>query len=433
MELKQLFYPKSIALIGASNKPGKVGFTLANKLLNFQGKVFYVNVEGYTINEKEVYKSITEINEKIDLAILAIPAVFIIKTLKECTQKGIKNIIIISAVFTGEKRKILEDEIKQISKKNKLNILGPNAFGIFNKSNKLDCTFSNASPQKGNISIISQSGALYSSIVDYSHANNFGISKFISLGDMVNIGFDESLEYLIKDKETNVIFIYMESLRNGKEFMKIIKKSRKPIVVLKGGKNSGGKKATYSHTGSLSGEYEIYKSAIKQAGAYFVESLTESLELLKFMSTQKKPKNNKVLIITNAGGPGVLLTDFLENEKIPIAKIPNTIKFTDFPSTNPLDLMGDAQPERFKEVLNKIKNNNFYDILILILTPQEMTNDKEIVSLVSNFRKKTNKPVMVCLLGKESFKFAFWLLETNNIPNFNNIESPARLLKNIFN
>ena len=436
MSLKEFFYPKSIVIIGASNKPGKVGSTLANKLLNFKGDLFYVNIEGYSINTKLSYKSLLDIKERIDLAVIAVPPMFILKILNECIKKRIKNIIIISSVFTGEKRKELENNILNVAKNNKIRILGPNNFGIVNNSIDLDCTFSKLSSKKGSIAFASQSGALYSSIADYSITNNFGISKFISFGDMIDIDFNEGLEYLIEDKETKVIVLYIETLKDGKKFMNIIKKSKKPIIVLKGGKTDNGKTAAHSHTGSLAGSYEIYKAASKQSGAFFTETLTETLDLAKFISTNSKPNGRKTLIITNAGGPGVLLTDSLVENNLEIVSLPKNLRLNlplSWSHNNPIDVLGDAQPDRFKEVLNKIKDLHFYNILILALTPQDMTKEKEIASLISDFKRKTKKTIICCLLGKESFKYSAWLLENNNIPVFHDLERPAKLLKNIFN
>ncbi len=434
MKLDKFFYPKSIAVVGASKKEGKVGNTLFKKLKSFKDKKYFINADGYKIENIQTYKNLNKVKDKIDLLIIAVPASLVKQVVTDAANKNIKNIIIISAGFSEIGRKYLEKEILTIARKNQIRILGPNNFGFVNTKNNLDCTFSKLTPKKGLIAFVSQSGALWSAIVDYSITNNIGFSKFISLGDMLDIDFNETIEYLSKDKETKAIFLYIESLKNGKEFMKVVKQCKKPIVVVKAGKTSEGAVAVHSHTGSLAGSYEIYKAACKQAGAIFAENLTEGLDLIKFLEMQNLPKRKNTLIITNAGGPGVLLTDALIENKINLAKIPQKIKFN-LPlaanTKNPIDILGDAKSDRLIEVLNKIKKEQFYDILITILTPQDMTNSYHFAQELIKFKKQTNKTMIACFMGSESFKESIKLLENNNIPVFFNLERVARVLNNL--
>ncbi len=434
MSLKEFFYPKSIAIVGASAKLGKVGYTLVKKLEFFPGKIFYINIEGYEINGKLSYKSLKLIKENIDLAIIAVQAQFVKDILEDCTYKKIRNVIIISAGFGDIGRKDREEEILKIAKAGKIRILGPNNFGLVNTAYNLDCTFSKLKAKPGYVAFASQSGALWSFIADYSRTNNLGFSKFISFGDMLDIEFNEALEYLIKDKETKVILLYIETIKNGKEFMNLVKKSKKPIVIVKAGKTEKGKVAVHSHTGSLAGSYEIYKAACKQAGAFFAETLTEALDLAKFLSMQQKPKGNKTLVITNAGGPGVLLSDILIENNLKLIDLPPNLKFNLPPSwshNNPIDLIGDATSERFKEVLEKIQRNRFYNNVVIILTPQDMTDSLNIAQQIIRFHKISNVPTICCPLGNESFKKAIELLEKNSIPCFQELERTARLLGNL--
>jgi len=436
MTLEKFFYPKSIAVLGASNKEGKVGHTLVKKLKSFQGKKYFINAEGYNIGDIKTYRNLNEIKENIDLLIIAVPAGLVKQAVIDAAHKKIKNIIIISAGFSEIGKRYLELEILNIAKHNKINILGPNNFGLVNTKNNLDCTFSKLTPKMGSVGFVSQSGALWSAIVDYSIKNNLGFSKFISLGDMLDVDFNKTIEYLNKDKETKIIFLYIETLKDGRKFMQLIKKSKKPIVVVKGGKTSQGAAAVHSHTGSLAGEYEIYKAACRQAGAIFIENLTEALDVLKFLQMQKAPKSNKTIILTNAGGPGILLADSLTENKVELVKIPTSIKFN-LPISaslkNPIDVLGDAKADRFKEVSNKLKKEKFYDILILILTPQDMTNDFLIADELVKFKKSTNKIVIACFMGPESFKESIKYLEHHNIPSFFELEKTAKLIKNLIN
>lgn len=434
MVLRKFFYPKSIAVIGASNKIGKVGYTLFKKLEKFHGKKYFINAEGYKIGHIQTLRKLTEVKDKIDLLIIAVPAVFVKQIILDAAQKGIKNIIIISAGFSEIGRKDLEQEIINITKKNKIRILGPNNFGLVNTKNNLDCTFSKLTPKIGSVAFASQSGALWSAIVDYSIANNIGFSKFISFGDMLDINFNETIEYLNRDKETKAILLYIETLKDGKKFIEVVKKSKKQIIVVKAGKTSEGATAVHSHTGSLAGSYEIYKAACKQAGALFIENLTEALDLIKFIQIQKMPKSKRILIVTNAGGPGVLLTDSLVENKTELAKIPLNIKFNlplGASTKNPIDVRGDATSITFREVFKKIKKEKFYDVLITVLTPQDMTNSNNIALELIKLKKQTNKNVIACFMGIGSFKEAVYMLESHNIQVFFEPQRVAKLLKNI--
>lgn len=433
MSLERFFYPRSIAVVGASNKQGKVGYTVVKKLDSFKGRKYFVNIEGYKINNVQTYRSLNEIKDSIDLVIIAVPAFLVKQVVLDSAGKKVKNIIIVSAGFSEIGRTDLEEDIIKIAKKNKIRIIGANTFGVVNTSNSLDCTFAKLTPKKGVIGFASQSGALWSTIADYSLLNNIGFSKFISFGDMFDVGFTEAIDYFNKDKETKVIFLYIETLKDGKAFMQAVKNSKKPVVVIKAGKTSQGVVAVHSHTGSLAGSYEIYRAACKQAGAIFTENLTEALDLLKFLQFQDKPKSKRTVVITNAGGPGILLTDALVENKIEIAKIPN-IKFNlpvGASISNPIDVLGDAKADRFMEVLNKIKKEKFYDIIIIIITPQDMTPDMDIALELIKFKRNSNKTMIACFLGQESFKDSIRLLETNGIPVFYKLERVAKLLSDL--
>ncbi len=433
MSLKEFFYPKSIAIVGASNKIGKVGTTLVNKLNFFSGKIFYVNAEGYEINNKSSYKNLRLIKESIDLVIIAIPSIFVNSILEDCKHKKVKNVIIISSGFADIGRKDLEELILKTSKSGNIRILGPNNFGLVNTHYNLDCTFSSLSPSKGAVAFASQSGALWSFIADYSRNNNLGFSKFISLGDMLDIEFNETLEYLSNDKDTKVIMLYIETLRNGKLFMNLIKKCKKPVIVLKAGKTEKGKTAAHSHTGSLAGSYDVFKAACKQSGAYFTETLTEALDLAKFLSMQLKPKGKKTLVITNAGGPGVLLTDLLIENNLELVKLPSDLKFnlSSWSHNNPIDVLGDATSKRYKEVFSKLLTKKFYDNVLIILTPQDMTDSYPITQEIISFYKQSKSTVICLLLGEESFRKSIWLLEDYQIPCFRELERAAKLLGNL--
>lgn len=431
--MKEFFYPKSIAVIGASNKPNKVGYTLFQKLKNFKGKVFYINAEGYYIEDKLCYKSLLEVKEKIDMVIIAVPAVFVKEILVQCSRKEIKDAVIISAGFSESGNIKLTNEILEIIQREKIRVLGPNNFGLVNTSNDLDCTFSKLSPRKGNISFVSQSGALWSSVVDFSISMNLGFSKFVSFGDMLDVSFSEAIEFLSNDNDTEIIILYIENLKDGRKFMNVLSKCKKPVIAIKGGKTKRGSEAAFSHTGSLAGSYEIYKAALKQSGCIFVESIEEALSIAKLLSFQPKPKSNKAVVVTNAGGPGILMTDYLVENDIELVDT-SRIQFK-LPAAasvkNPIDVLGDAKSDRFREVLSKLYKIKSFETIIVLLTPQDMTDDVNIAKELVKFSKSSGKKVIACLLGSKSFVESRRLLENNHVPCFDNLKLLASALRKV--
>jgi acetyltransferase len=388
--MKKFFKPKTIAVIGASTNPKKVGGILMNKLKSFKGNVI-------PINPKMEFKTVLQYKKSIDLAIIAVPAKFVPKTLTQCGKKKIKNIIIISSGFSEIGNTQGSKQIQAIANKYKIKFLGPNCFGISNTNNNLDTTFSKQTPKKGTISFISQSGALWSYLADL----NLGFSKFISLGNPIGLGFPEVLDYLRKDRQTKSIILYIEKITNGKEFIRIAKKCKKPIYAIKAGKTKEGSKAAISHTGSLATDYEIYKGMFKQTNIILCNSIEEALTKAngKSSTTNKLKLNintNKTLtIITNAGGAGALASDYLTELGI---------------KTKMIDILGTATSYEYMKELNKHKKEN----ILLIVTPQSMTDINNITQVIIDF-KKINKKLIVCLLGNKSVKQATRNLRNNNI------------------
>ncbi len=404
-KLKNFFNPKTIAVIGASKHPGKVGYILMEKLLNFKGEVVPINIKHDEVFGKKTYNSILKYSKKIDLVIIAIPASGVKKVLENCGEKKIKNVIIISAGFAEVGNKELEQEIIKVAEKYKINLLGPNCFGIVNPYLNLDTTFANTSPKKGNVAFISQSGALWSYLSDISASkNNFGFSGFVSLGNMVDLDFSDFIEYFDKDKKTKKIVLYIEKLKNGKRFIEICKKSKKEIIVIKAGKTKIGSEATISHTGSLATDFEIYKGAFKQAKVRFVDSLSSAFNLkknIKFSIDKKK----RVIIITNAGGAGALITDYLVEK--------------DFDVKPPIDVIGTASAKDYELALNKFKKRDYN--FIVIFTPQKMSEPEGTAKVIINFKKQTKKNIIAIFLGKNSIKRAKTILNKNKINCITNI------------
>ena len=366
-DLNNFFNPKTVAVIGASDNPEKVGNILMRKLSSYKGNVI-------PINPKKQYPSVLKYPKKIDLAIIAIPNKLVNKALTECGKKKIKNVIIISAGFSEVKNFKLENQIISTAKKYKIKILGPNCFGVANPHKSLDTTFSNTSPKKGNIAFISQSGALFSYISDFP----IGFSGFVSLGNQAMLSFSDFIEYFNKDKHTKKIILYIEKLKEGKRFIEACRKSKKQIIVVKAGQTKRGSEATVSHTGSLATDFKIYEGAFEQAKVKIANSLAEAFNLKK----QNIKTKNKVKIITNAGGAAALLTDQLEKRGI---------------KTQSKDLLGTAQAKDYKA-----KGD------IYILTPQRMSEPVKTAETIP-------KNSIACFLGNKSIKRAIKVLKKRKI------------------
>jgi len=400
--IDRLLNPSSIAVIGASEHPGKVGNILMKKLLKFKGEVIPINIEHNTVYGKKSYVSILDYKNNIDLAIIAIPAKGVIKVLEECGKKKIKNVIIISAGFSEIGNINAEKEIIDIGKRYKINILGPNCFGIANPYKNLDATFSNLSAKRGDTAFVAQSGALWSYLADVSSSKNKpGFSTYVSLGDMADLEFDDFIEYFNKDSKTKKMILYVETLKDGKRFIEACKKSRKKIIVVKSGRTKIGSEATLSHTGSLATDFEIYKGAFRQAGIELKNSLAEAFNI---KMQEIKPKGKKIAIITNAGGAGALMTDYLIERG--------------YDAEKPVDLLGTALSEDYRKSFEKLKKSDA-DSVIVILTPQSMSQPEQTANEIIKFSKY--KPIIAVFLGENSIKKAKQMLEKNRIRCFTNI------------
>jgi acyl-CoA synthetase (NDP forming) len=381
--IQNFFVPKTIAVIGASDNPLKVGNVLMKKLCECKRKVIPINIKRPEVAGKKAYQSVLKYPGKIDLAVIAIPSKFVNSALIECGKKKIKSVIVISSGFSEVGNKSLEIQILNTAKKYKMRILGPNCFGVANPYLNLDTTFSNTSAQPGNIAVISQSGALWSYISDF----DFKFSGFVSLGNMSDLTFSDFIEYFNKDKKTKKIVLYIEKLKFGKRFIEICQKSKKQIIIVKAGKTKKGSEAAVSHTGSLATEFAVYSGAFKQARVKVVDSLAEAFKMkrekIKF---NKKPR--KVKIITNAGGAAALLTDYLTKQGI---------------ETKVKDLLGTALARDYKREIKKSKGQ-----LVVVLTPQKMSEPTKTAQVIP-------KSAIACFLGKKSIKRAVKILKTKNI------------------
>ena len=448
MKISNLFFnPKSIAIIGASREPKKLGHIVFSNFVKgkFKGKAYPVNLNAKSILGRKSYKSILDIPQKVDLAIIVVPASFVSLVLQECMKKKVKAVIIISAGFseTGSQGRKREDELIKIISNSKTKVIGPNCLGILDTSSHVDTLFLSRErlgrPKKGNIALISQSGAVGSTILDWLAEEDIGISKFISYGNAMDIDESDLIEYLGEDKKTDVILVYLEGIESsGEKFIKIAKKvtKNKPIVVLKAGKTKKGMQAVSSHTGSLAGSGRIYSGAFKQASVIEADNWEELLDFSLAFSTQLLPKGNRIAVITDGGGFGVLATDEAERQGLLLPEPSNNLKqkmLKSMPSYvsfhNPIDLTGDATAERYKIAVEECMKSKEFDGVIAITLFQVPTLGKEIVNYLVSIKKKYKKPLLACAAGgKFSNKLSDKLIE-NGIPVYTTPERAVRAMK----
>ncbi|MBU5688799.1 MAG: CoA-binding protein [Candidatus Aenigmarchaeota archaeon] len=413
--MQSFFKPKSVAIIGASREEGKLGHIIFRNFFdNGFKKLYPINPNADEILGIRCYKSVLDVKDNIDLAVIVVPAKVVFQVLSDCVKKKIKSVIIISSGFSevGEEGKKLEEQLKQLISKSKTRVIGPNCVGIYDAYSKVDTLFLSkvrcGRPKKGNISFISQSGAVGSTILDILYSKDIGISKFISYGNGIDVNESELIEFLGKDKTTKVIIAYIEGLRsNGRIFLEKVKKVKKPIIILKSGKSNKGTKAVSSHTGSLAGSSRIYSAAFRQFGIIEANNWEELLDYSIALSTQPSAKDNRIVIITDGGGFGVLATDEAEklglnipepSEKLKqriLQKMPSYISLH-----NPIDLTGDANAERYKIALTECLSSKEYDAALVIPLFQVPTLEEKVVEHIIE-AKKFGKPIVVCSVGSD--------------------------------
>ncbi len=426
-ELDGFLNPKSLAIIGASDHEEKVGGILLKKAIASKIKVIPINPQHETLLGLKCYKNVLDYKGKIDLAVIAIPSLFVLGALTECGRKGIKNVMLISAGFSEIGNIRGEEELIKIAKKYEMRILGPNCFGVCNPLKNLDTTFSATFPEKGDIAFISQSGALWSYLSDFtagfSNVDSIGFSGFVSLGNLADLEFEDFISYYCRDKSTKSILLYIEKLKKGKTFIKTCQecvKNGTKIYAVMAGSSLAGKKAAFSHTASLASDYAIYRGAFKQAGVLQCDSLLEALERITGKEIIEKQIESikfgkKVFIVTNAGGAGALLADYLSQKGFEIVG-------------KPLDLLGPASGSDYFNALEKLKADSSYDSIAVILTPQSMSEVKKTAEVIAEFKNQTGKSLAALFLGKKSMTEANLIFQENKVPFFNSLDEARRAI-----
>ena len=440
--IHRIFHPQSIAVLGANKVKGTVPADILINILkaDFKGVVYPVNPKENHIASIKTYKYVIDIDDPIDIAVIVYPSSVMHMALEQCGQKGIKAAIIISAGFkeVGGQGIEREEQIKEIAKKHGISFIGPNCLGVVNTdpSVKLDASFARKMPEEGNIAFISQSGALCTAVLDYAQAKHIGFSKFVSIGNKADISEIDLLYYLKDDPKTKVILLYLEEISDGPGLMKaartVIEETGKPILALKSGRTSAGASAAASHTGSLAGSDEICDAAFKQSGIIRCDDIEEMFNKAIAFTYQPLPKSNRIAIVTNAGGPGVLTTDAAIRYGLELTKFkPETTEILkkSLPKTaninNPVDVIGDARADRYNVAVTSILKDENVDGVFVILTPQSMTEIDSIATEISHLASQFDKPIYTSFMGEADVASGIDILQRNKIPHYILPESMA--------
>lgn len=433
-----LLHPRSIAVVGASRTPGKVGYAVFRNLLNFQGALYPINPNAQEIMGKKAYPSIGEIPDQVEMIVIATPAKTVPGIIRDAGQKGIKSAVILTAGFreTGGEGRILEDQLLGAARETGIRIVGPNCLGIVIPPLDLNATFDVQSPLSGYIGFISQSGAIITTVLDWSISRRIGFSSVISVGNQTDMGFLEYLQVLDQDPHTYAIILYVEEIRDGREFLQYAAsmRGRKPVIALKSGSSVRGREAASSHTGSLAGSYETYIAAFRQVGIIPSFSLAEAFDVARLVVSEGFPKGKRTIILTNAGGFGVLASDYAETNGMDMINLPdyvveelNTILPESWSQKNPVDLLGDSNASRFARVFDvMIKYQNLWDIAVVITAPVAMMDPKNLAHEMIRLSRFTRSMVVGCLLGGDSMKSAIDMLGEAHIPNYQDLQDAFR-------
>jgi acetyltransferase len=442
LNLDRIFNPKSIAIVGASEEEGTVGYALMRNLveLKFQGDIYPVNIRKTEILGYKAYPSVEQIPERVDLVVIATPARTVPDVVEQCGKAGIMALVIISAGFKeiGPEGKALEERILEIKSKYGLRIIGPNCLGVIRPSINLNVTFISKMPKPGNIAFISQSGALGSAILDWAIHENIGFSNFVSIGSMIDVDFGDLIDYFGTDPKTKSILMYIEGLTDARKFMSAARHfaRAKPIIVVKAGKFGESAKAAASHTGSLTGEDIIYDKAFRRAGIVRVDEIADLFNCAEVLGTQPLPRGPNLAIITNAGGPGVMATDATIARGGKMAQLsPKTMEALNnflphyWSRGNPIDILGDAKADRYKATVEACLNDENIDGILIIYTAQAVGEPVEIAKTIAELcrgRTYQNKTILTSFMGYGAVEEANRVFNQNNIPTYSTPEQAVK-------
>lgn len=436
--LKPFVDPASIAVVGASRTPGKVGHDVVRNLLDagYEGRIYPVNPKADEVLGLPCHAAVDRIEGEVELAVIAIPAQYVLDALDQCARKGTRAVIIISAGFkeSGEEGARLEEQLAEKCRREGIRCMGPNCLGVISPVTRLNASFGAAMPKPGNIAFFSQSGALGTAILDIAVGEDIGLSRFISYGNKADIDETDLIEALGEDEQTDVILGYLESIDDGRKFMDVAARvtRNKPVVIFKSGRTSGGARAASSHTGSLAGADSAYSAAFRQCGVFRADTIEEFFDYARAFACRKLPANGKVAVVTNAGGPGIIATDAIESSRLTMAELSERTRRAlaeHLPPQanihNPVDVLGDAKADRYRLALEAVARDDGVASVLTILTPQTSTEVERTAIAVADAAAATDKPVLTSFMGSASVQEAWDILDRRSVPNF---EQPDRAI-----
>ncbi|RKH66614.1 GNAT family N-acetyltransferase [Corallococcus sp. AB049A] len=438
--LEVIFSPRSVAVVGASERPGSVGRTVLWNLISspFGGTVYPVNPQRPNVLGIKAWPSLRALPEPVDLAVIVTPAKSVPAIIRECAEVGVKGAIIISAGFkeTGPEGARLEQEVLQIAQAANLRIIGPNCLGVMRPTSGFNATFAKGMARPGNVAFISQSGALLTSILDWSLREAVGFSAFVSVGSMLDVGWGDLIDFLADDPMTRSILLYMESIGDARAFLSAAREVAltKPIIVIKAGRTAQAAQAAASHTGTLAGSDEVLSAAFRRAGVLRVDSIEDLFHMAEVLARQPRPSGRRLTLLTNAGGPAVLATDALVSGGGELAVLSDDTRkqldgFLPAPwsHANPVDILGDADAERYAKALETTGADPNSDGLLVILTPQDMTEPTKTADRLKGYAKLPGKPVLASWMGGSEVAAGERILNDAGIPTFGYPDTAARI------
>lgn len=444
-QLHAFFYPDSVAVIGASATPGKVGHTIVANMIEagYKGKLFPVNPKASEIEGLAVVNEISDLPLGIDLGVISVPRQFVIPSIKALAERKAKSAIVITAGFkeVGKEGYDLEQEIIELCEASGMALLGPNCLGMMNTAVGVNASFAAGHPDRGSIAFFSQSGALCVAILDWALGENIGFSKFVSLGNKAVLDEADMLEYLNKDDATSVILGYIENVEHGDAFLKAARKTslNKPVIIIKSGTTAAGAKAASSHTGAIAGSDQTYTAAFHHSGVIRVGDVATLFNLAQAFSSQPLPKGPNLAVVTNSGGPGILTADTAERAGLSMAQLSQkTIqRLQEFlPSYaafyNPVDIVGDADAERYRRALDVVSEDPMVHSMLVLLTPTASVQIEETAKAVIRVAKKSGKPVFACFMGKTRIRKARTMLMEAGVPCYSFPEPAVRSIETMY-
>lgn len=433
--LNAFFQPKSIAVIGASDRANSVGRKVFKNLLqeNFKGDLYAVNPKHTKVQDHPCFASVRNINNHIDLAIITTPALTVPDIVKECGEKGIKAAVIISSGFSesGPAGKELEKVILETAAHYQMRLIGPNCLGIMRPSLNMNATFDNNFPLADGLALVSQSGAISAAILDWAVNKKIGFSTLISLGNSADVDFGDILNFLSTDTKTKSILLYIEGIKDAKKFMSALRAAakNKPVIAIKGGRNQQGSRAALSHTGAMIGNDDVFDAALKRAGVVRVMTIEELFSAAEILSSNyRSVEGNRLIVITNGGGAGVMAADHAAQLNVCLPSLNeetinqlNKVLPKQWSHQNPIDIIGDANPERYHAVLDICVKEEI-DGILTILVPVAMSNPHQVAEQIVEDANKNDKLILACWMGEKQVKSSWKLFEENKIPYFDTPE-----------